>query len=427
MKMSNSSVLRLALAAGAACASFAAAQPAFEYNVDVIEQPANGFALYPNAINNQGVVVGWWYGSPVTNRHPFIYSQAAGYAQLPKPAGFEHSEAIDINDGGVIVGMAMPTWSSETTPRGWKLENGQFSMYTAYSRAVGINNSGLIVGKSCIDASLGNFSCFFTSTQPPAMDTFPGAGGYGASMWNHIFVNNLGEMAYTTAGNAAVFKDAQGVVHPLPPPPSGWTGIRVDGVNDQGQVIARWTRSVTSSSSIRRYSRGFLWSVETGAQLFDRPEGSVRPKGINNLGQILLETGGHDQQYFDTWVWTAETGSRNLEPIIDPAMQIIMTDLYAINDNGQIVAGGISQAPPAGNVYVVLNPVTPPAPTCDSVDFNGDGLFPDNQDLEDFLSVFGGGPCSTGTCGDVDFNNDGLFPDNADMEAFFSVFGGGAC
>ncbi|HYF14486.1 MAG TPA: PQQ-dependent sugar dehydrogenase [Phycisphaerales bacterium] len=66
-------------------------------------------------------------------------------------------------------------------------------------------------------------------------------------------------------------------------------------------------------------------------------------------------------------------------------------------------------------------------PTCDSIDFNGDGLFPDNQDLEDFFSVFGGGPCSTGTCGDIDFNNDGLFPDNEDLEDFLNVFGGGNC
>ncbi|HYF13432.1 MAG TPA: hypothetical protein VD971_00005, partial [Phycisphaerales bacterium] len=54
----------------------------------------------------------------------------------------------------------------------------------------------------------------------------------------------------------------------------------------------------------------------------------------------------------------------------------------------------------------------PSGPACDSIDFNGDGLFPDNQDLQDFLDVFGGGACSTGTCGDLDFNNDGLFPDN---------------
>jgi len=64
---------------------------------------------------------------------------------------------------------------------------------------------------------------------------------------------------------------------------------------------------------------------------------------------------------------------------------------------------------------------------CDSIDFNGDGLFPDNADLADFFDVFGGGACSTGTCGDMDFNNDGLFPDNADLEAYIRVFGGGAC
>jgi len=64
---------------------------------------------------------------------------------------------------------------------------------------------------------------------------------------------------------------------------------------------------------------------------------------------------------------------------------------------------------------------------CDSIDFNGDGLFPDNQDIQDFFDVFGGGACSTGTCNDIDFNNDQLFPDNADLEAFLRVFGGGAC
>jgi choice-of-anchor B domain-containing protein len=65
---------------------------------------------------------------------------------------------------------------------------------------------------------------------------------------------------------------------------------------------------------------------------------------------------------------------------------------------------------------------------CDSIDFNNDGLFPDNLDLQDFVDVFGGGPCSNDpNCNDIDFNNDGLFPDNADIEAMFRVFGGGAC
>ncbi len=64
---------------------------------------------------------------------------------------------------------------------------------------------------------------------------------------------------------------------------------------------------------------------------------------------------------------------------------------------------------------------------CDAIDFNQDGLYPDTADIDDFLSVFSGGPCSTGTCSDIDFNNDSLFPDTADIDALLSVFSGGPC
>jgi hypothetical protein len=66
-------------------------------------------------------------------------------------------------------------------------------------------------------------------------------------------------------------------------------------------------------------------------------------------------------------------------------------------------------------------------PACDSIDFNGDSLFPDDSDLIDFLSVLAGGPCSTGTCSDIDFNNDELFPDDSDLVAFLRVLAGGDC
>ncbi|HEX2837769.1 MAG TPA: hypothetical protein VHN77_06535 [Phycisphaerales bacterium] len=69
-----------------------------------------------------------------------------------------------------------------------------------------------------------------------------------------------------------------------------------------------------------------------------------------------------------------------------------------------------------------------PTPTCDSIDYNADGLFPDTQDIADFVSVFAGGSCSNDpNCGDIDFNNDGLFPDTLDIQALLSVFGGGEC
>jgi hypothetical protein len=68
-----------------------------------------------------------------------------------------------------------------------------------------------------------------------------------------------------------------------------------------------------------------------------------------------------------------------------------------------------------------------PAEFCDSVDFNGDELAPDTQDVNDFISVFNGGPCPTGTCGDIDFNNDDLFPETTDIDAILRVFAGGPC
>jgi hypothetical protein len=66
-------------------------------------------------------------------------------------------------------------------------------------------------------------------------------------------------------------------------------------------------------------------------------------------------------------------------------------------------------------------------PTCDTIDFNADGLYPDTADVDDFLGMFSGGACSTGACGDLDFNNDGLFPDTTDIDSLLSVFSGGPC
>jgi hypothetical protein len=64
---------------------------------------------------------------------------------------------------------------------------------------------------------------------------------------------------------------------------------------------------------------------------------------------------------------------------------------------------------------------------CDSIDFNNDEVFPDIQDVIDFVVVYGAGPCSTSLCGDLDFNNDGVFPDGEDLNAFIRVYGAGPC
>jgi hypothetical protein len=71
--------------------------------------------------------------------------------------------------------------------------------------------------------------------------------------------------------------------------------------------------------------------------------------------------------------------------------------------------------------------IATPAPACDPIDFNRDGVFPDLSDIIDFFFVYGGGPCPSPACNDIDFNNDGIFPDLADVVKFLEVFGGGTC
>lgn len=62
---------------------------------------------------------------------------------------------------------------------------------------------------------------------------------------------------------------------------------------------------------------------------------------------------------------------------------------------------------------------------CDSIDFNRNGVFPEDDDVITFLSVLAGEACAS--CGDIDFNNNDVFPEDQDVIDFFMVLSGGAC
>jgi hypothetical protein len=100
---------------------------------------------------------------------------------------------------------------------------------------------------------------------------------------------------------------------------------------------------------------------------------------------------------------------------------------YELTGGGANVASTLVwNLPPGFSISSVLGYAS--TPSCDSIDFNADGLFPDDNDLVEFLTVLAGGNCSSGnTCNDIDFNNDGLFPDDNDLIAFLRVLAGGNC
>ena len=72
-----------------------------------------------------------------------------------------------------------------------------------------------------------------------------------------------------------------------------------------------------------------------------------------------------------------------------------------------------------------------PAIVCDDIDFNNNGVFPEDQDVLDFFEVLAGGTPATCDvvegCNDIDFNNNGVFPEDPDVLDFFNVLAGGNC
>ncbi len=132
---------------------------------------------------------------------------------------------------------------------------------------------------------------------------------------------------------------------------------------------------------------------------------------------------------FHTYRLTRDAASGGAVLFIDGVQQLVMLSQGPVENTGAVAYFGDPTYWANSDSYTSWFRYTGSGPTrcCDSIDFNRDGLFPDTQDIDDFLSVFSGGACSTGDCGDIDFNNDGLFPDTADIDALLSVFSGGPC
>jgi hypothetical protein len=97
-------------------------------------------------------------------------------------------------------------------------------------------------------------------------------------------------------------------------------------------------------------------------------------------------------------------------------------ELLALPSGELLVAGDFTQF--AGQPYTRIA-IFRPGCACDDIDFNQNGVFPEDQDVIDFFNVLSGASC--GTCNDIDFNNNGVFPEDQDVIDFFNVLSGGTC
>ncbi|HLP83293.1 MAG TPA: hypothetical protein VK157_03000 [Phycisphaerales bacterium] len=270
---------------------------------------------------------------------------------------------------------------------------------------------------------------------------------------------------FTQAGNAfnsrvAMFMNNQWFV-PGGQPSNDWVWDLTARPN--GVVIAGGAFRFMGSANTFRLAQfnGVSWSqvggsLTNGLEVY---ETFLMPNGDLIISGNFTEVNGVAAQNvarFDGTQWHA-MGSGFLAPARDFA--VVNGDLYAVNArlSPTTVAGNLVKwtgttwtelavsngtvfellALPSGELLVAGDftqfadqPYTRialyrPGCACDSIDFNNDGVFPENQDVIDFFNVLAGATCAT--CNDIDFNNNTVFPEDQDVIDFFNVLAGGTC
>ncbi len=136
---------------------------------------------------------------------------------------------------------------------------------------------------------------------------------------------------------------------------------------------------------------------------------------------------------------TSVVDMNDIGSVLDSSVVLVRGERYPLADLGMAAPGYQNWSPKrinnlnwiTGTVWLadgtnrqrafVLKIVLP----CDAVDFNQNGVFPEDQDVVDFFDVLAGGSCPA--CNDIDFNNNGVFPEDQDVIDFFNVLAGGTC
>lgn len=264
-----------------------------------VDEEGNNLSLHPVAFNDEGAIVG--LGGEAT-----VWTPEGGVAvlgTLPTTSGTAHSQGIDINDAGQVIGTSD---AGEGFPHcfSWTAAGGMVDLGDVEGDPEGdghfvcypedLNGNGVAVGSTV------------TSSAPPAI-TAP---------VEHAF-------RWTASGGM----DDLGIDRSVP--------SEATLVNDAGAVAGSIRDEAGSSTE-----HGFIWTPEEGVTaLGDLGLESSRITVLGESGAVLGRAWGSPNGHLDerSFYWDREVGMVDLGNPADPT-SVAATLPFALSETGEILA-----------------------------------------------------------------------------------------
>ena len=346
-------------------------------NIGVFSGNTDGEDSRALAVNDAGQVVGYSSTEPRATpsqarpQHAFSWTQAGGLVDLGTLGG-EDSEAVDVNESGVVVG-----WANTATSRqaflwsdGGPMVDLGAELGWSYSEARAINDIGQVIG-------IGSGGGFLWSQADGKVELGADAVPVALSANGHVVGFRLGGVPFlwTEAGG---FVDVVG--------PAGALESTANDVSPSGQVVG-------SSSFAGGINHAFVWTAADGAEDLGTLAGdSSAALAISANGHVVgLSSVSPTVIEYHAFLWTEENGMTDLGALPGGTT----SQASVVNDNGQ--AAGLSTGsfsfsargtaihpePNSGGLYPTLWELGPSGPADsdgdgveDSIDA-GDGVFND--------------------------------------------------
>jgi probable HAF family extracellular repeat protein len=339
----------------------------------------------------------------------FRWTIAGGMQQLPG-SGVVPRAAIHVSaDGRAVTGIAEGMTRLRAflwTDVGGTQDLGMLANYTS-SRGLRVSSDGSTVVGDCMNDS--GRQRAFRWTAGSGMQDLGTLGGVQSLPLDlsadGTVVVGIGTNLW---GEEIAFRwTASGGMQPLGT--LGGTRSQAFDISPDGAVI------VGMASTATGHLRPFRWTLASGMTDLGSFGGTTGlARYVSDDGAVVVGQSADQSGRQRAFVWRDSlTSPISIAGLLGDAV-------CGLSADGATVIGGYRTAD-LQNRGFRLGPVI----CCDGIDFNNNTVFPEDQDVVDFLLVIAGVNCPA--CNDIDFNNNGVFPEDQDVIDFFNVLAGGTC